>query len=160
MARILFVGVMHMEFIPKIEGGGVKLGSVQVAKTDPVRRLLIGMAPFLVGAGILLGVLFFAATNNLFTNYIFPTLLIYVVFEVGNTMFSSKKDMEGALELLLSIIVLITLFYFLGFRIPSSRPEVFFANPIVSEVFQKGALFLLAPLGIDLLAIALLKLIQ
>src|SRR5258708_2029001 len=46
MAGILFVPVAHMEFIPKIEEGGVKLGSIAVAKTDPLRRLLIGMAPF------------------------------------------------------------------------------------------------------------------
>src|SRR5579859_1313470 len=54
MASLLFVRVGTIEFLPQIHGDTVKLGSVQVARTDPFRRLLIGVAPLLGGMGILL----------------------------------------------------------------------------------------------------------
>ena len=44
MAKLLFVPTSSMEFIPQIQGGSIKLGSVSIAKTDPLRRLLIGVA--------------------------------------------------------------------------------------------------------------------
>src|SRR5438105_14179391 len=75
MARLLFVPVANMEFIPKLNGSTVKLGSVSIARTDPIRRLLIGMAPFFIGTSILLGVLFLATRNNLFANRIFVMLI-------------------------------------------------------------------------------------
>src|SRR5581483_9511260 len=49
IATLLFVRTGDIEFVPKIEGDRVKLGSVQIAKTDPFRRALIGVAPVLVG---------------------------------------------------------------------------------------------------------------
>src|SRR3990167_10497015 len=48
-AKLLFVHTSGMEFLPQIEGDSIKLGSVSIAKTDPIRRLLIGVTPVLVG---------------------------------------------------------------------------------------------------------------
>src|SRR5260221_5738718 len=59
MAHLVMVQTGKIEFWPKLEGDTVKLGSVEVAKTDPFRRLLIGMAPFLFGTVILLALLFY-----------------------------------------------------------------------------------------------------
>src|SRR5580704_5390415 len=47
LAHALFAGLLgvhvgEIEFMPKIEGDKVKLGSVQIAQTDPIRRFLIG----------------------------------------------------------------------------------------------------------------------
>src|SRR5471030_284135 len=58
MAIILFVHAEGLELIPKIQEHDVKLGSVQIERTDPFRRLLIGMAPFLFGTSILLSLLY------------------------------------------------------------------------------------------------------
>src|ERR1035437_2432032 len=49
VAAILFVPVGSMEFAPKRHGNAVKLGSVEIAKTDPIRRSIIGCAPFFMG---------------------------------------------------------------------------------------------------------------
>lgn len=160
MAGVLGVPVGHMEFMPKIEGNRVKLGSVQVAHTDFFRRFLIGAAPFFTGTLILLGILYFAAQNNLFENYLIVLLIGYVVFEIGNTMFSSKKDMEGALELFGTIIVITIILYFLGVRLPAIDPNAFFNQPLVQEILQKGCLFLAVPIAIDIAVITILKLIK
>ncbi|HZE87287.1 MAG TPA: hypothetical protein VE090_03720 [Methylomirabilota bacterium] len=160
MAGILFVPVGTMELFPKVEGDYVKLGSVQIAQTDIFRRFLIGAAPFLFGTSLLLGLLFFAAQNNLFSNYLYSALLAYAVFEIGNTMFSSRKDMEGAIELLGVVAFFGLVFYFVGFRLPALNLESFFGSPIVMQVFQKGSLFLLIPLGIDIILVGFLRLLN
>jgi hypothetical protein len=159
-AGVMGVRVGTMEFVPTIDGDRVKLGSVQVEQTDFFRRFLIGAAPFFVGTTILLCILFYATQNNLYQNPWIVLLIGYVVFEIGNTMFSSKKDMEGAVELLATIVVLVIVFYFLGVRLPSFNPDIIFENPVVRDVLQKGSLFLLVPIVIDIVIIGLLKFIK
>jgi len=156
-AGLLGVSVGDMEFLPKIEGEHVKLGSVQIARTDPVRRFIIGAAPLLFGMTILLGLLFFTTTHRLFTNVWWVFLIAYLVFEIGNTMFSSRKDMEGALELFATLILLVIIFYLLGVRIAFFNPYSFLSQPVVQEVFKNGSFFLLVPLIIDACMILLLR---
>jgi hypothetical protein len=158
MAGLLFVPVGHIELWPKLEGEHIKLGSVAIAETDIFRRFFIGAAPFFLGTSLLLGLLFFAAQNNLFANKLYILLLGYAVFEIGNTMFSSQKDMEGAVELLAATAFFATIFYFLGVRLPAISFEGFFANPIVLQTLHQGSIFLLVPLGIDILLLVILKL--
>lgn len=159
VAQLLMVRVGHMEFIPKLEGNHLKMGSVAIEQTDFFRRLLIGMAPFLIGTSLLLTIFFFAAQQHLFSNYWIILLIGYLVFEIGNTMFSSKKDMEGALEILAAIAIITLTLYIVGFRLPAIHSDAFFAHPLLIQVFQQGSLFLLAPLGIDLLIIILLRIL-
>jgi hypothetical protein len=159
MAALLFVPVGNMEFWPKIENDdNVKLGSVQIAESDIFRRFLIGAAPFLLGVLFLLGLLYLMISQNWLSNPWIVAAMIYVAFQIGNTMFSSKKDMEGALELFGVVLFFIVVFYFLGVRIPSFNPSLFFDHPTVTEVFKQGSLFLLVPLGLDILVLVLLRL--
>ncbi len=158
MAALLFVPVGHMEFWPKIEGDNVKLGSVRIAQSDIFRRFLIGAAPFLFGVTLVLGIIFFGVSSNLIKETWFIAIMVYIAFEIGNTMFASKKDMEGALELFGVILFFVVVFYFLGVRIPSFDPKIFFDHPTVMQVFKQGSLFLLVPLGIDILLLLLLRL--
>lgn len=126
IAEILRVRTGAITLHPIIEKGGVRLGSVALERTDPVRRLIVGLAPVLVGV-----ILVVAITNLYLANghlgalfsvghlggvqgrlpwppsqeswVWFPSVLInpltylylYVLFSIGNTMFSSKKDLEG-----------------------------------------------------------------
>ena len=140
-AGLLGVHVGTIEFMPKITGDHVKLGSVQIAQTDPIRRFFIGAAPFLFGTIILLGILFYSVQNHLFNNYLWILFVGYLVFEIGNTMFSSKKDMEGALELFGTIIVILIVFYFLGIRLPAFNPNTILDQPLFLEVFRRGSTF-------------------
>lgn len=96
--------------------GSVRMGSVAIGETDPFRRLLVGVAPLLVGMlGLLtitqvwleplvqknipvIGVSTISSTLSgiaaLGTQWMFY-LCLYVLFVIGNTMFSSKRDLEG-----------------------------------------------------------------
>ena len=148
-AGLLGVAVGTIEFIPKVEGEHVKLGSVQIAQTDPIRRFFIGAAPFFFGTIILLGLLFFAVQNHFFHNTFFVILTGYFVFEIGNTMFSSRKDMEGALELFGAIILLLIVLYLLGVKFPAFNPNLLLNQPLIQEIFRQGSAFLLVPLAID-----------
>ena len=101
-ANILFVPTGEVEFFPEIHGNSVKMGSVAVARTDPLRRFLIGVAPILGG----FGGMFLAAGYLQGGVFLWKdVLLTYVLFQIGNTMFASKKDMEGALGFFVSVFV-------------------------------------------------------
>ncbi len=159
MSIILFVPAGNMTLVPKIVGNGVKLGSVQIGRTDPIRRLFIGLAPFLFGNLIILGLFLYATQNHLFSNPTYIIFVSYFVFEIGNTMFSSKKDMEGAIEVMVTLTVLAILLYFVGLRLPAANPSTIFSNPYLSQTFQKADLYILAPIGIDVLLTGLLRFI-
>lgn len=127
VASLLFVPTGDIEFMPKVEGQSIKLGSVSIGKTDPVRRFLIGVSPVIFGA-LVIGVSLAFSKSYLNFSY-FYILAFYILFVVGNTMFSSKKDLEGSVVLLILLIIIAGASYFAGFRIPSS----FFVN-----IFSKG----------------------
>lgn len=160
MAGLLQVPVGRMEFVPKLVESNLKMGSVEVAKTDPIRRILIGTAPFLIGTLILVSTFFYAVQSNLLNNTLFVVVISYIVFEIGNTMFSSKRDMEGALEVVLAIVVICVVFYIVGFRLPSFNPELLFSNPVIKQTFQNASFYLSAPIGIDVMLITLLRFLK
>ncbi len=158
VANILFVRTGDIEFLPKLEGNTVKLGSVAIAQTDPFRRFLIGIAPILVGLSILF-VLFYYLTNVPFGLNWQTAILLYASFEIGNTMFSSKKDMEGAFGLVIACIVVGIILYFFGFRISSSWFQFFLSDPFIT-FFQKGVMILAVPLVINIASIGLMRVLQ
>src|SRR3989344_9551519 len=112
VANLLFVRTGEIKFVPEITEDGIRLGSVGIEKTDPIRRAIIGFAPVVIGLSILL-----ILTNYLTQSFVFFEgiqlsdlggifLLIYVLFVIGNTMFSSQKDLEGTIELLIAIAII------------------------------------------------------
>jgi len=160
-AGIMLIPVGEISVYPEIVEGGVKLGSVQIGKSDPFRRIIVGVAPVLTGMLSILGILYFA---NLDINHIVlwqVVISLYLVFEIGNTMFSSKKDLEGAIEfvgaiLIVAVVVLITL-HFLS---PAILEKIWvWLNKLnlesVVKFFKLGSIFLLIPLGLDIILILL-----
>jgi len=105
----LIIHTGEVEFIPKITGNSLKLGSVAIAKTDPIRRFLIGAAPLFCGLGLMIGLLILLQPFKEIGQSQAPlgswesALFFYVIFQIGNTMFSSKKDMEGAAVFLILV---------------------------------------------------------
>lgn len=164
IAVILFVPVGDMEFVPKKNDKGVKLGSIEIAKTDPIRRSLIGFAPVFVGLALIICVVYFFSSNILFLQnnnfYLFIVVilaLIYSLFAVSNTMFSSSKDMEGTVEILITLLIIFTAVYILGFRPQLSYLDRVFTGKSF-EMIQQSAIFLLAPIAIDLFILGAIKL--
>lgn len=116
VAEVLFVQTGEIEFLPQIQGDVVKLGSVAIAKTDPVRRLLIGIAPLFCGLSLLV-ILFFIFKPSITWPVSFITIAYGVIlFEIGNTMFSSKRDLEGMVGFIVATLI-IGIILFLGLRI-------------------------------------------
>lgn len=156
LASILFVRTGEIEFTPKLEGNSVKLGSVAIAKTDPLRRFLIGVAPHLGGMAILVSVFYFLSPEIPMLNW--QTLLIfYLSFEIGNTMFSSGKDMEGALAFFIATAVILIILYFLGLRFQLSYFYNFISMPFVFNLSRSGVIMISFICIVDLIVFCLLS---
>lgn len=166
MAHLLVAGVMlvpvgDISLMPQIHEEGVKLGHVEIQKTDPIRRALIGFAPVFVGVGMLTGIILFA-NSQFFDKGIYPIWLIitllYLEVVIGNTMFSSRKDLEGTLAVVVLLIAILGALYFLGF----DSFFVFLKNNLVDNrlgFYQYFAYFLAVPVIGDILVYILAKLL-
>ena len=154
MASLLFVPTGEIEFLPKVQEGGVKLGSVAIAKTDPFRRLLIGVAPVLGGIGIMLLAVYYLVPlwPLSWHTYVF----VYVLFEIGNTMFSSKKDLEGALGLVVFLGFLLGCLFILGARVPI-QVTLFLQHVAALPIFLQISKWVFFAVGIDMFVWILLK---
>lgn len=159
VAGVLMVHTGAVEFVPKIHEDGVRLGTAEVGKTDFIRRAIIGVAPVLVGLSIILGILFYFSLSILsgasFTIWVYP-LLFYLIFVIGNTMFSSKKDLEGSVGIVVLIISIVIAVYLLNY----TQPLIFLNDQLnhnLSNYILKAMLFLLFPLSINFLIILLTK---
>ena len=157
-ANLLFVRTGEVEFMPQIRGNSVKLGSVAIGQTDPFRRAIIGFAPVLFGTTLLLLSLF-AFFNGMFD--VFPKavgyiVLLYIVFELGNTMFSSSKDVEGTIELLIVLTIVFLALFIIGIRIPDYVINTMFSKDAIA-MYRLICLFLLLPLGVNGVSILALR---
>ena len=159
-ALFLLVPVGNLELIPKIEEDSIKMGSVSIAKTDPLRRFLIGAAPFFAGTATLLLSLYYFLIINDSVNLQEVTsiaiwkivILIYLIFTITNTMFSSKKDMEGMWGFLAVIVFTAVILWVFDINLNLS----FVNHPKISELFSTASFLLLVPLVLDIITVAVL----
>ncbi len=165
IAVILFVPVGDMEFTPKKGEERLKLGSVEIAKTDPVRRSIIGFAPVFVGLMLVVGIVYLFTSNILFfkEKEIYVLLvsvlaIIYFLFVISNTMFSSKVDMEGTLEILITLVIIFLASYILGLRFSLTYLDKIFTKELIGMV-QKSTIFLLVPIVIDLFILGTIRIL-
>ena len=158
-AIMLFVRVGRINLSPKIEGEHVALGSVEIGKADMGRRFLIGASPFVLGITIIAGVPFFILKNippDNISKILIAVAVSYFLFTVSNTMFSSKADMEGTIEILITLLTVFIAVYILGFRPEPSIIEKINTSQII-DLVQKSTLFLLAPIIIDLSILGIIR---
>lgn len=164
LAHLLFAGVMlipvgEMNVIPGIEGENVKLGSVQIGKTDPLRRSIVGVAPVLFGLILIFSIFLLVPIGEGTIPWWQTTLALYLIFEIGNTMFSSKKDLEGTIIFAATILILffaiLTAVYFLdkallqNFWVYLSQLNLQF----LIKFFKQAGLYLMVPTILDLFII-------
>jgi len=157
VASILFVPTGEIEFLPKAHGESIKLGSVQIGITDPFRRFVIGVAPILVGLGIIL--LIFQFVSPISLSFSFKSLLFfYVIFEIGNTMFSSKKDLEGIFVFAILFFLFVSILFFL--KVPLlDLLRNFITNNVIGSLVLALNYFILIAIIIDAIIIAVLRLL-
>jgi len=147
-AGLLLVKTGKMELFPKVTGEEIRLGSVEVAKTDPFRRTIIGVAPLLLGLTVIFGSLYYLQVYHV-SNISIISLLLYVIFTVGNTLFSSKKDLEGVLEFFLAVALLTAAFFVIKLAVLQIVLQILQRNEVVN-FFKTADLFILAPIFLDL----------
>ncbi|GDX62454.1 hypothetical protein LBMAG33_7640 [Candidatus Levyibacteriota bacterium] len=147
-AIALLVPVGRIELIPAMRDGNLKLGSVEIAKVDPFRRAIIGFAPIFIGIISIFFILSFYDKNSLSWWQFFLT--IYALFEIGNTMFSSKKDLEGSIVVLLMLIIITISLYVLNINIIYHLYNLY-TNLGGELIVKKGVFMMGIPIGIDLL---------
>lgn len=129
VAEILGVRTGELSLVPEIadDDEGIRSGSVMISQTDPFRRAIIGLAPLFTGLLALWAMSFFTAgqwegwvqafQNGRYTILLVPLLILYGMFAVSNTMFSSPQDLKGLVPLLLVLGLLMGGVYVAGFRI-------------------------------------------
>lgn len=124
VAEVLLVKTHGMEFVPVLRDGSLKMGSVLLEKSDILRSLLIGVAPLIVGSSVLAGSLWYLSRIFSYQDVFrspFSLVLTFIigvlVFIISNTMFSSKKDIEGLFEFAIVASILVGGLYFAGIRI-------------------------------------------
>lgn len=160
-AKLLFVEVGKLEVVPELHENGLKLGSVQIAKTDIGRRFLIGVAPLIIGTVIVCSVTYYLwpiiSNFQLSLSYILLTTgYLLVIFVITNTMFSSRKDMEGAIVLVLFLLFVLAVLTVAGkgeYLLEGTRYVLF--NEKVKNISEQLSLYLLIPLGINILCVLL-----
>lgn len=164
LAHLLFAGVMmvpvgELSVLPEIEEKGVKLGSVQIGKTDPFRRTLVGVAPVLLGMVLIFSIFLFVKID---TSPWWQTILVlYFLFQIGNTMFSSKKDIEGSiLFVILTVTLTVVISLALYFLAPNLWQNLLIYISKMNfefmiNFFKQAAVYLTIPVALDLLIILL-----
>jgi len=153
-AEILGVKAGKLELVPdNIRKAEVQTGSVAIAVTDPLRRTLIGLAPFVTGLLLITAISWFLSASigeavNAFqsgTLYTHPSLYmaiggVYLVFAISNTMIPSRVDLKGT-PVVLGVIIAITITaYFVGFRFALTGSSLELAQTILQALVQSLAL--------------------
>lgn len=117
IATLVRVPTGELTVIPTLdkETGEVKAGRLEIAKTDPVRYTVIGLAPMIIGL-----MLIYMVGKFLIPNPSSPLLLFsifYLLFFISNTMFSSKKDLESAVLVIPIVFLIFSSLYLVGIRL-------------------------------------------
>lgn len=162
LAHLLFAGVMlvpigELTVVPEIEEESVKLGNVQIGHSDSLRRAIVGMAPVLLGMVLIFSI--FVLVKIGISPWWQVLLALYFLFQIGNTMFSSKKDIEGSiLFLILTIILTATIALILYFLTPSIWESLWVNINKINfdfsiDFFKQASVYLIIPLVLDFLII-------
>ncbi len=151
-ALLLALGVKEVNIFPRWKNGQIELGSAVIYKKDSLRNILVGIAP------MFFALFFFWLLSNF---KIFPSLnlyfnifLLYLIFTVSSTMFSSQKDLQDLIFAVPSVIIIGGIIYIFNI-------EKIFTDKIVIDnlaVFLKTINFyLLISLIINLFLISVFK---
>lgn len=142
-AEVLRVKTHGMEFVPEYKNGNLKMGSVKMQQSDPVRSLIIGAAPLLVGVCMLVGIIWVLLSTKTLTEafsswhaFFITIAAMCVLFVITNTMFSSKKDMDHAWVVALLFIALIVALYFLGLNPQKLAYDLFSQNFLINSAWK------------------------
>lgn len=101
----------------------IKMGSVQVAKMNPVQGFFVGFAPLITGIGFLVWMASLIGSLYLQKSYFLLTVCLYLFFTVANSFFPSKEDVKHTLPMVIISLAIIIGAWFLGIRFSFSPPS-------------------------------------
>lgn len=91
MAIALMLRVRDIKIFPEWEGNSIKLGRVLYEKKDFVRGIIVGIAPIFAGIYFFWLIAYWGSMAS--TNIFLMPVIIYLMFVISTTMFSSKQDL-------------------------------------------------------------------
>ncbi len=156
MAKLLFVPTGKISLLPKLQGNTIRMGTAEVGKSDIVRQLLIGVAPFILGITILFLSFYFLLPKLSSLNYVLLDLFIYLLFTISNSMFSSKRDLEGIAFFLFILIICFSLLIIFDKEIIVQLQTLLSLLP--ARYWQTAIYYLLIPLTLDIIILIVLRL--
>ncbi len=106
-ATLMGSRVTKFSIWPQVENGGIKMGYAQFIVLDVVRNTFIGISPLIFGILIL----YFLIISFFTANFYFKILILYLIFQVSNSMFLSESDIRDLKLLSLIILVLSLIIY-------------------------------------------------
>ncbi len=131
MAKILLLKVTSFRILPKRLGSIIRLGEVSYEKADGFRGILVGIAPFFSGLAII-QILSKIAWNTHHEKFVFG-ILIYLVFSITSTMFSSPEDLREW-PFIIPIAAVIFLLPLVGINLSMSRNIIFMNTPLLTVI--------------------------
>lgn len=160
MAAILAVPIGQVNIIPEVVGKEVRFGSVSIEKVDFLRRALVGVAPLLVGTAVVVGGLSYLIGAQPALPWWQTALVVALVFQISNTMFSSHQDLEAlpeALAILGIVAVLIgAMSYWWHINIGNFLTTIFLSENILSQT-RLAFLVLLCPIMVNILLVRIMN---
>lgn len=153
----------HIEIFPEFiedfldeEAGkkGVALGSVQVARMNPIQGFLVGLAPFISGMALLIWLSALIRVNYSAVNTSTLVFQIYLFFVIANSFFPSWTDIKQTLPLFALVAVAVIFAWFFGFQFAISP------SSLVWPILDSMATALLLSLLFNLVIIGFLFLIN
>lgn len=133
-AEILGVHTGKLTLAPEfIEENDIQSGSVAIAKTDPFRRALIGIAPTITGMMSLSILSWYLSQTQ---QFIIGIALLYLILTISNTMFTSKEDMNGVVPVAITLALVGSALYLAGLRIMIPIAILPFLTTVTLSLFQ------------------------
>lgn len=108
-----------IEVLPEFlgdESDSVTLGSVQTQKLNIIQGVIVGLAPFYVGLGILVFLSAQLSRSYALTDYASLIILGYLFFTIANSFFPSASDLTHVIPAAITLLSFTILIFLAGFR--------------------------------------------
>lgn len=156
-ATVLFMKVRDVKIFPEFEKNEIKLGRVLYEKKDVVRGILVGIAPFFAGAFFFWMIAYFKLFPN--QNITVTILLVYLIFAVSSTMFSSKQDLVDIILIIPVLLILGGIVYVFDVRFDWILKNKIIIEKIL-EFFKKVNTYLFFSIIINFVILFLIKIFR
>ncbi len=135
-------------------GGGVALGSVQTQKLNIIQGVLVGLAPFFAGLGLLVWLGSLILLSYASEDYRVLIFQGYLFFTISNSFFPSRSDLVHVVPAVITVVIIATISWLVGVQVSFSVPKT------VADIAQTIFLTLVASTLLNLFFSLLLSLLR